>query len=163
MAAPPETGMEKAEMKQLLNKAAPDNPINCAFAQGKDQAVALLMMHKTKNPKACEKMLSEAFSDAKNARWGTAIVDPEDNASKVKFIINKAVSGMAKRLVKTLKGTGYNRVEIMLEDGTVVEGANEEERRVRQPPPRPRLRPVRRRSPPHPLTTSPICRKRSPR
>src|SRR5262245_34870787 len=119
MAAAPTTGMEKAEMKQLLNKAAPDHPVNFAFGLGKDTAVALLKMDRMKNPKACDKMLTDHFPDAKNSRWGTVVVD--DATSLVKFTVNKAVSGMAKRLSKTLKGTGYAKVEILLEDGTVVE------------------------------------------
>ena len=127
MAAPPQTGMEKAEMKQLLNKAAPDNPINFAFAQGKEPAFALLKMDKMKNPKACDKIIAEEFKDSKNSRWGTLIIDPAVNSSLVRFTVNKAVSGMAKRLTKTLKGTGYNQVEIVLEDGTLVDGAKDEE------------------------------------
>ena len=34
---------------------------------------------------------------------------------------------MARRLVKTLKGTGFRKVQILLEDGSPVEGAAEEE------------------------------------
>jgi hypothetical protein len=120
------TGMEKAEMKQLLNKAAPDSPISFAFGLGKEPAFALLMMHKTKNPKAVEKELTDGSPDAKNTRWGTLVVEPE-RPNLAKFIVNKPVSGMAKRLAKTLKGTGYPKVEIVLEDGTVVEGASDDE------------------------------------
>jgi hypothetical protein len=121
------SGMELAPMKQLLNKAAPDNPIPFAFGMGAEPGFALLMLDKAgKNPKGVLKALEDEFKDAKNTRWGTAVVEPE-RATLVKFIVNKPVSGMAKRLVKTLKGTGYNKAEIVLEDGTVVEGAADEE------------------------------------
>jgi hypothetical protein len=130
MAAASKSGMELAPMKQLLNKAAPDNPIPFAFGIGAEPGFALLMLDKAgKNPKGVLKSLEDEFKDAKNTRWGTAVVEPE-RASLVKFIVNKPVSGMAKRLVKTLKGTGYNKAEIVLEDGTVVEGAADEEEGV---------------------------------
>jgi len=120
------SGMELTPMKQLLNKAAPESPIPFAFGMG-TEPFALLMLDKAgKNPKGVLKSLEEEFKDAKNTRCGTAIVEPQ-RATLVKFIVNKPVSGMAKRLVKTLKGTGYNKAEIVLEDGTVIDGATEEE------------------------------------
>ena len=64
--------------------------------------------------------------DVKNTRFGTvSVVADEDYL--VKFYVNKAVTGMAKRLVKTLKGTSYKNVQILLEDGTVAEAAAEED------------------------------------
>ena len=38
--AAPTTGMDKAEMKQLLHKATAEHPLNFAFAQGKDLYVS---------------------------------------------------------------------------------------------------------------------------
>ena len=126
MAAPPsKSGMVLGDMKQMLNKATIENPVSCSFGLGPDPW-ALLMMHKTKAPPAVEKELTGAFPDAKNTRRGTVVIDPE-KPNVVKFIITKPVSAMAKRLVKTLKGTGYNKVEILLEDGTVIEGASDED------------------------------------
>jgi len=55
------------------------------------------------------------------------VVDADDNPKLVKIYVNKAVSGMAKRLTRTLKGTGFSRVEILLDDGTVVDSFTEEE------------------------------------
>jgi hypothetical protein len=128
MAAAPasKTGMLLPELKQLMNKASVENPIGCAFGMGDEPAFALLMLHKSKPGPAVKKELEETFPAAKNVRWGSVVVPPE-TGNLAKFIINKAVSGMAKRLVKTLKGTGYNKVEIVLEDGTVVEGAADDE------------------------------------
>jgi hypothetical protein len=120
------SGMELAPMKQLLNKATPKTPVPFAFGMG-DEAFALLLLDKVgKNPKTVLKSLEDEFKEAKNTRCGTAVVEPE-RASLVKFIVNRPITGMAKRLVKTLKGTGYNKAEIVLEDGTVVEGAADEE------------------------------------
>jgi hypothetical protein len=126
MAADVNTGMEKPEMKRLLAKSKSE-PVNCAFGQGDDNSTALLMLDKVKGPKGVEKELSGKFPEAKNTRFGTALVDVEVDPKLVRFVINKPVSGIARKLVKTLKGTGYNKVIIGLEDGTTVDSHSEEE------------------------------------
>ena len=55
------------------------------------------------------------------------MVDTDDDPTLVKFMLNKAVTSMARRLVKTLKGTGFRKVQILLEDGSPVEVAADEE------------------------------------
>jgi len=121
-----DTGMPKPDMKRLLAKSKME-PVNCAFGLGSDPSLGLLLLDRVKQPKAVDRDLSKAFPDAKNTRFGTAFVDVDDNPKLVKFIINKPVSGMARKLVKTLKGTGFSRVEILLEDGSPVEGYSEDE------------------------------------
>jgi len=123
LAVAPNTGMEKGEMKRFLAMAAKE-PVNCAVGVAAEPGIGLLVLHKTKSPKALEKDLSGKFPSAKAIRWGTVAVSEDDGV--VKFTINKAVSGLAPRLVKTLKGTGHSKVEILLEDGTSVDGAAEE-------------------------------------
>jgi uncharacterized protein YukE len=126
MAGDVDTGMEKAEMKRLLAKSKTE-PVNCAFGQGKEKTIALLLLDKVKGPRGVEKDLVKQFPDANNTRFGVALVDIEEDPKLVKFRINKTVSGAARKLVKTLKGTGYTKVEILLDDGTVVEKDAEEE------------------------------------
>ncbi len=126
MAAPVQTGMDKADMKKLLVKSKKE-PVNCAIGVGDNNAFGLLMLDRIKAPKAVEKELVKEIPAAKNTRWGTAMVDPDDDPKLVKITINKPISSMAKRLVKTLKGTGFTKVQILLEDGTAVEGAEEED------------------------------------
>jgi len=121
-----QVAMDKADMKRVL-AAANTAPVNCALAEPKEGSLALLLLHKLKQPKALEKELQGQFPASKNLRFGTAIVDPEADPKLVKFIINKTVSGMGRRLVKTLKGTGFTKVEIGLEDGTSVETHGEED------------------------------------
>jgi hypothetical protein len=133
MAAAPATGMDKAAMKQLLNRSDPDTPLNFAFAQPKDPGPALLILDKMKNPKVCERDLMSAFKDARNPRWGTVTVHP-DLGPLVRFEVEKAVTGMAKRLVLTLKGTGFRKVEIVL-DGEAIDGAGDEEQEPAAPAP----------------------------
>ena len=120
MAEPVNTGMPKAEMRKLLTRSK-EEPVSCAIGLGDDQAYGLLMMHRIKNGKACEKILKDTFPSAKNTRFGTAFVDVDDNPKLVKIILNRAVTGMAKRLTRTLKGTGFNKVIIVPEDGSTVE------------------------------------------
>jgi hypothetical protein len=126
MAVQPQTGMEKPMMKRLLANSKKE-PVSCAIGLGPDPAFGLLKLDKIKSPKAVEKLLLDEFKTVKNTRWGTALVDEEDDPKKVKLLLNRAVSGMARKLVKTLKGTGYTKVELCLEDGSVFESVQEEE------------------------------------
>jgi hypothetical protein len=128
------TGMEKAEMKTLLKRATIEKPVRFAFAMGTNNSLALLILDKQKQPRALGADLEKKFPDAKNMRFGEAFngAASEDEDSKlVKFRVNKPITAMARRLVKTLKGTGFTRVEIILEDGTAVE--SEEEADEQQP------------------------------
>ena len=118
--AEPQTGMSKPDMKRLLALSKKE-PVNAAIGLGDDAAFGLLMLDKRKQPRMVEKMLTEAVPAAKNTRWGTAVVDPDDDPKLVRLIINRPCSGMARKLAKTLKGTGFNKVLILLEDGTEVE------------------------------------------
>ena len=122
----PNTGMKKSEMTGLLKKSKKE-PVNCAFAQGAEANFALLMLDKIKGPKSVEKDVVKQFPDAKNTRFGTAFVDLDDDPKLVKFRVNKPASGMAKRLVKTLKKTGFTKVVILLEDGTEVDTYGEDD------------------------------------
>jgi hypothetical protein len=120
-----ETGMEKSEMKVLL-RLAEEGPLSFAFGTGKDMGVALLMIDKRKSPRQVETELSKSMPDVKNTRFGQVMVSTDED-NLVKFYVNKAVSGMAKRVVKTLKGTSYKNVQILLEDGTVADAAADTE------------------------------------
>jgi hypothetical protein len=127
MAKEIDTGMDKQEMKRLLMKSKSE-PVNCAFGSSDtEKNVALLMLDKVKAPRAVEKEITKKFPKAFNTRFGTAFVDTEIDAKLARFTINKPISGAARKLVKTLKGTGFTKVEIVLEDGTVVDSVAEEE------------------------------------
>ncbi|HYZ63404.1 MAG TPA: hypothetical protein VE650_13210 [Acetobacteraceae bacterium] len=117
-------GMDVADMKKLLVKSKTE-PVNVAVAlNGKD---AVMMLHKIKQPKAVSKDLESKFKDSKNPRWGTAFVDVDADPKLVILTLNRAASGMGQKLKKTLKGTGFSKVRIMLEDGTVAEDVGEED------------------------------------
>ncbi len=126
MAATTDTGMNKAEMKKILTFAK-EAPVKCAIGQGDNAALGLLVMHRTKNERALEKELKDGFPSAKNTRFGSAFINVEENPKLVRFTLNRAVSGMARKLIKTLKGTGYTKVIIGTEDGSVVEDYEEED------------------------------------
>ncbi len=126
MAAETQTGKDRAEMKRFLIKSKQE-PVNCAIGVGDDKSVALLMLARNRSPKALQGDLQKEFPSACNTRFGTAVVDTDDDPTLVKFMLNKAVTSMARRLVKTLKGTGFRKVQILLEDGSPVEIAAEEE------------------------------------
>ena len=115
--------MDRGELRKLL-KFALREPVHVAFALGGD-GKAVLQMDKRKQPRALEKALKED-ADTKNHRFGTVVVNPEF-PTLARFIVNKPSSGMARKLVIALKGTGFRYVEIGLEDGSAVESAQGEE------------------------------------
>ena len=126
MATEVQTGMDRAEMKRHLLKSKQE-PVNCAIGIGNDKSVALLMLARNRSSKSLQGDLQKDFPTAFNTRFGTAMVDTDDDPTLVKFVLNKAVTSMARRLVKTLKGIGFRKVQIRLEDGSPVEAAAEEE------------------------------------
>lgn len=123
--AEPEMAMEKAELKQLLVRSKKE-PVNCAVAQAKEPAFALILLHKVKQPKALSKQLEGDFKDAKNFRWGTAFVDVDDNPKLVVFKLNKPAPGIARKLVKSLKGTGFTKARLQFDDGSAPEEHDDE-------------------------------------
>ena len=119
-----EKGMDVADMKRLLSKSKQE-PVNVAV--GLSGKGAVMMLHKTKQPKAVSKMLEEQHDDVKNLRWGTAFVDVDADAKLVILTLNRAAPGMGTKLKKTLKGTGFSKVRIQDESGAVLEDVAEEE------------------------------------
>ena len=117
-------GSDKAELKKWLKRAA-DGPIHMAFAQGGDGR-AVVKLDKLKQPRALDKALKEGLDGAKNHRYGTVEIDP-DEPKVVRFIVNKAVGGFARKLAIALKGTGFKKVMILTDDGEAVEEAEGEE------------------------------------
>jgi hypothetical protein len=131
--APSKPLMDKAAMKSLLKQATQSKPARFAFGIGEDAATVALLMDKTAAGLKLETELKSKVSGVRNPRFGTVYAggDQEDADPKlVRFYVNKAVSGVAKRLIKTLKGTGFSKVIVLTEDGAVLESheeADEEE------------------------------------
>jgi hypothetical protein len=71
--------------------------------------------------------MDKEYGPLKNLRWGKAEVDVDADPKLVVLILNKPAPGMARRLKKTLKGTGFTKIEIRNEDGSVAEAVGEEE------------------------------------
>lgn len=117
-------GMELPLMKRLLMKSKAE-PVNVAVGMSGKNAV--MMLHKMKQPRAVSKELEGKFSDLKMPRWGTAFVDVDDDPKLVILTLNRAGAGLGRKLKKTLKGTGFSKVRIQLEDGTVDEDIGEED------------------------------------
>jgi hypothetical protein len=119
--------MEVADIRRLLNESkSSGKPIGCAVGMSKDMKTALLLLHKTHEGAELGRNLKKDVPDVVNMRFGTARID-EENQKLVRLVLNRPVSGVAKKLVKTLKGTGYTKVKLGLEDGTEFEGADDEE------------------------------------
>ncbi len=119
--------MDRAELKKHIHFAR-DGAVQVAFAIGRD-GEAVLQMHRRKPGRALEKELKEGSPDSKNHRWGTLQMD-RDDPKLARFVVNKAVSGMSRKLSKALKGTGCSKVQVVLEDGTEVDVHEDEDGEV---------------------------------
>jgi len=128
MAVELKAAMDKGELRKLLLKSKQE-PVNCAVAtgDGRKSQPALILLDRRKPPKTLMKELEKQFSEARNPRFGTAHVDPDVDAKLVLLRLNAGASGLAERLAKSLKGTGFSKVKIMLGDGTVAEQVEEPE------------------------------------
>ena len=118
-----EAGSDKSELKKLI-RLSRDKPVHMAFALGQD-GKAILKLDKMKPPRTLEKGLKES-EGSRNHRFGTVMVDPEQ-PKVVTFVLNKAVSGFARKLVIALKGTGFKQVKLVTEDGEALEEAESDE------------------------------------
>ena len=121
MAKPAAPEIDKNELKKLLIRSKKE-PVNCAVGVAADGS-AVIMLDKIKQPRAVFKKMEEEYGDIKNGRWGTAEVDVDADPKLVILTINKAASGLARKMKKTLKGTTFTKVRVMLEGG----GVDEEE------------------------------------
>lgn len=106
-----ETAMDAQDMKRLLLRSRQE-PVSCAFAEDAETHAGLILFDRIKQPKVVAKELLKQCPEAKSLRYGTASVDTKDSPKLVKFAVNKPASGMVAKLVKSLKGTGFNKVEI---------------------------------------------------
>jgi len=118
-------GLGRAELKKAL-VIARRQPMHCAFALGAD-GKPVILIDKIKKGPGLDRDLKSKAPDTKNHRFGIVEID-QDNPKLCRFTINKAgTGGMARKLIVALKGTGFNKVLIQLEDGTAVESEEGEE------------------------------------
>jgi hypothetical protein len=138
MAGEVDTGTPKAEMKKLLRASGEDNPVRVAAAHHKDAKLAYLRVAKIGNAKAIAADLKKDFPDAKLVTFGTAmaadldhgpgLTDKQRTDTKIAvFRLEKPLSGLAKRLKNTLKGTTFAKVVVLYEDGSSDSEVAEEE------------------------------------
>ena len=111
-------GMDKQEIKKLLKRSR-NEPVNCALMQGdpKDGGLGLILLDKVRPSKQLVKDLKEKFPTARTPCFGTAAVDADKDMKLVTFSMNKSIPGLDRKMKKSLKGTGYTKVEIERGDG----------------------------------------------
>lgn len=117
--------METADIKKLLTQSKKE-PVNCAIGVNKNGEAAILL-HKIKQPRALLSELEKEAGKLTTPAFGQALVDVDEDPKKVILTLNRAPSGISKRLKKALIGTGFTKVEIRNEDGSLAEadGADE--------------------------------------
>jgi hypothetical protein len=106
------TSMGKAELKKILGTAK-RAPISCALGVDGENGGnhCLILLHKVTPPKVLMAALKKQFPALKTPCFGTATVDVTD-PKQLTVTVNKNISGMQKRLVRCLKGTGFTKVLI---------------------------------------------------
>lgn len=119
-----DAGMAKPELRKHIIMAR-RKPLHIAFAMGGD-GHAIVVMDRRKPPRAIEKQIKEQASDSRNHRFGLVRFD-EDEPSIARIVVNKPSAGMARKLVLALKGTGVRQIELLMEDGTSVDSARNED------------------------------------
>ncbi len=117
-------GMDRDDMKRLF-RIARDQPVQTAFAVGPDKQ-AVLLMDKRKPGRALDRELRGDVAGGRDHNFGTVMIDAADPKLAV-FTVERAVTGVARKLVKLVKGTGITKVRMMLADGTVCEAADDSE------------------------------------
>ncbi len=107
------TGMSKPDMKKLLIRAQKE-PVNCALAQGASGAgnLGLLLLDKTRPSKSLAGDLKKQFPDARKPCFGTVSINPDETPKVAVFTVNKPPFGLDRKLMKTLRGTGFKKVQI---------------------------------------------------
>jgi hypothetical protein len=114
--------MTKAEIKPLL-RLSRRRPISCAICMTKDGEGVVLLNRRVKP----RKVMAQMRRDAKEAglalnfptlRFGRAAVEGGSDSQKVTFTVNKLVPGaMDRALLLILRPAGYQRCEIVVDEG----------------------------------------------
>jgi len=106
-------GMSPRDLKRLLALAR-KQAVSCALAGGNGPTAGhcLILLDKTKSPKAVMAALKDQFPALKSGCFGTVNVDAAADPKLANFTVNKKISGMSRQLVKSLKGTGFTKVSI---------------------------------------------------
>lgn len=107
----PPPAMKKSDMKLLLGKSK-TAPVNCAIGVSADARFGLIIMHKTRKPKALQSDLVKTVPGAKSIRWGTVSIDADVDPKLVRLQLNKPIANVSRRLIRALKVAGFTKVEI---------------------------------------------------
>lgn len=115
---------DKAWLRKHTTLARHGDPVHLAFAATAD-GKAILYMDRRRQPRTLEKALRADAADARNHRFGTMAIDPQQ-PGVARVVVNRPASGMARKLALALKDCGVKRVELLLEDGTSIDSAENE-------------------------------------
>ncbi len=102
MAEDVEIGTDKSDMMATL-KYAKQEPVNFAFGLGEETTFAVLILDQDRPGKKIGSEMADKFVEARNIR-------------------NKQGCSMEKRLIKTLEGTRFSNVQIVVDEGQETAG-----------------------------------------
>ena len=116
-------GLDKMAVRHLL-LLWPNEALPAALALDAE-GTPIILLDRHKPPRSLEREIKERAPDSDHHRFGTIASDPA-RPGLVRFVLNRAAPGMARKLMKALKGTGLRRVEIALTSGETEEADDEE-------------------------------------
>ncbi len=118
--------MSSAEMKPLLIKSKRE-PVSCVIGLTKEKD-GIVFLDKKKKPKQLLAELKKQATKIKleletpSLRYGHALVDTDQDAGLVKFVVNKDASGALRpKLLEHLKKAGFAKLEISVDVGLEAE------------------------------------------
>lgn len=112
--------MKLVDMKKVLQQGK-DRSMHCAYGTAKS-GMALLLDLKRQG-RMLQTELQSTQPGLQGPAFGIALRD-ETDANHLKFRVNKGVEGHAKKLAKTLRGTGIKRVTILFDEDRLFETAD---------------------------------------
>lgn len=112
------TGMDFRDLKRALARSRREK-MNVALAQGdpKTGGNGLVLIDKVMPPKQVMRNLKDQFPKSRTPCFGTVSIDMDVDPKLVTFKVNKRIPGLNRRLRKTLKGTGFTKVNIEVGGG----------------------------------------------
>lgn len=115
--------MEKTELRHFLNEAK-KKPVHVALGVAAD-GMAVVLLHKVTTPLMLSKELAQKSPGVKTLRWGEVFVDEQKDPKILVARLNKAASGLARKVAKIVKPGGFTKVVLEFEDGSKEEGADD--------------------------------------
>jgi len=131
----PDSIMTPADMRPLLLRSKHE-PVHCAIGLTDKYDAVVLLDHKIHSRRLLALLREKATAvklglDHSTLRFGMAVVDSDVDANLVRFIVNKPMLATSEqKLHLRVKGSGFLKVEIVVDEVLDSDAAESEEARI---------------------------------